>query len=452
MTFREVLEPTVARLKTVAHQSYVDWLAKRDLAVDPSTHQVRIVGELGATEDPGSEEEKYRDYMGAVDDLCGQFEEFYGLDGPDLSELRHAVAGTPQSARERLGEAYEGWIEDVKSLVNADTDNDTGEPIGDWRGSGAEAFYNGFLLRFDEAVVAQDMCATVLHATADSLESSTMELRRVVGAVAEATMSRLEDPPSQLARAIRELTLDFVDVITDVLGRTAQGRVAKRLLEDLGSTLGVTSLFIDSPNKGGKSASDIEGVTPAEIVASCSSKLREIWRRIGDLDYDMYKHLREDRLSDGVFKHPNISLERPAMADDPERFGKLAEDELSSHGVVVRVAKVYRAGYRNLSAAAELYQTAVGSLDDTQAPTWLDEYFPLTRKEFDAAVADITSVLAGVRMIISDTGAALVQVAKNYDLTDDENGKLLRMIDKIDPPQQPRPGKEEDPGPHGAAW
>jgi hypothetical protein len=100
---------------------------------------------------------------------------------------------------------------------------------------------------------------------------------------------------------------------------------------------------------------------------------------------------------------------------------------------VVTAVALSEAGSRNLPSAAYQMETAASHLNDPKPPSFRT-LFNQTASTFRQCREQVRAAVSAIAWDLEDTGPILVDVAKNYAATDEENAEIQRQIERILPP------------------
>jgi hypothetical protein len=437
VSFQDELAPKVAEIEQLCKEMYGTRLRANGLQV----------GEDGAlVDDPDvplpmhyvdqeQEQEYYDDFLSYLATVKERFELYYDLDTMELIDLAAKIGGladtsgygSPYSVYDRIDHADDYWMRPVLGMIDASENNN------EWSGPAARTFYEDFLMPFHDAAEQQQACTRILGMVAMCGLKGVSAAQDDLLAIADAAISALR----------REGDADWGGFLT--VASIIAGAVGLFLTGPAAVTAGVVSLgtgigsaFAGTDDSGDERQVEIRALNAPMALESIWEAVMAFEDELDRKDRQMSEPLEQDLNSTQGFASPGLRLPEPGI-DDPGDFGQhrvgtvvggvpIAEDE-----AVVTAVALYEAGQRNLPSAAYQLEQAVSHLTDAMPPSF-SQLFYRTASTFQQARAQVRGAVSAIRWDLENTGPVLVDVAKNYEATDEQNAEIQRQLELMLPP------------------
>ncbi|MET0520738.1 MAG: hypothetical protein ABW156_02005 [Jiangellaceae bacterium] len=427
MAFADELEVKVSTIERLALEWYELWMRQfgftwdgnGSVMLDPERPQPPAVGvnaPLSVAEQTRPMQENFRLFNNDLQELLLKFRGFYALEPHSVTVLEERIGGAlsdvgdgaNSSVHDRLALAFDPWLLEVMKLVDPD----------DWTGPAAAAFQNNFLGPFNRMGEIQKACVRELGLTAYGWNKATEAAGKNLDEIADACIYRMSHPSGLSNVAVHVLSI--TSLITGGLS----------FVPVVGIPAGAISLstavwtYMDTLNKQFEKKFDfyIEGNTPLEAVVSTTEVLKEVDRQLAELDEDLAKALNEDLAGGDGFDHPNIRLPQP------ESSGDMGQLDMSRERMVTSIVRLHRAGSTNLPIIADQYAAAASIIGGCLPPSGVVKFMGRSAAKFDTGVDMLVPVFRDTSDRATVAGEALVQTAKDYQLTDVERSEAMRQI------------------------
>ncbi|MPZ25248.1 MAG: hypothetical protein GEV12_02035 [Micromonosporaceae bacterium] len=435
MSFQDELEPKVAEIDRLAREMYDLYLGVFGLKGGEDGQLVEDPDEFAAVADFSMEEEqeKYAEFLSFLDDVKARFEKYYDLDPLDLTILTYSLGGhgggavaspVPSTVHGRIQYADDTWMRPVLEMITEE----------DWSGGAALTFRDDFVAPFHRAALQQMACTSILAMGAQAFHDAVTSIQDDLLEIADAGIARLSGDYGGGGSGGFFTVVSFIAGAVGLFLPTGASQVAGVI--SLGS--GVASVFAGIDDSDERREWTISGVNAPMILESIWDNLLELDEIIAGKDEQMADGLEQDLDSPTAFSSADLRLPEPTGLDS-DGFGDLTVDTvvagvpISENKVVVSIVSLYEAGYRNLPYAAYQYEQAVAELVEP-LPGTLSRHFYRSRLAFQLARARLRVAVSGIRWHLTNSGEALVQIATDYELTDERGAEVLRQIGEIHPP------------------
>ncbi|MGA5298753.1 hypothetical protein ACPCHT_02425 [Nucisporomicrobium flavum] len=434
MAFADELEVKVGTIERLALEWYEQWMRQfgftwdghGSVMLDPQRPQPPAQGvnqPLSVEEQTRPMQENFRLFNEQLQELLLKFRGYYALEPHSVNELQERIGGsvsdvgngTNSSVHDRLSLAFDPWLLEVMKLVDSD----------DWSGPAAGAFQSGFLTPFSRMSEIQKACVRELGLTAYGWNKATEAAEKNLREIADACIYRMGHPSG------------LSNVAVHVLSITSLVAGGLSFVPPVALPAGVVSLstavwtYMDALNKQFEKKFDfyIEGNTPLQAVVSTTEVLKEVDRQLAEFDGDLAKALQEDLTGAEGFEHPSIRL---PQAESSGGMGRL---DMSSQRMVTSIVRLHRAGSTNLPIIADQYAAAASIIGGCMPPSGVVTFMVQSAAAFDRGVDRLVDVFHNTCDRATVAGEALVQTAKDYDLTDTDRAEAMRQISEQE--QQP---------------
>jgi hypothetical protein len=431
MALEDELEPKLNEISRLALDWYAQHLSYWGWEFDRYGNVVERPGgpPLGAPPaNPQQMKEEWERFRDNLNQLLTRFRNFYGTQGVYWmyerlgGSIDDVGSGASTTVHGRLTLAYDPWVLDVGKMVETD----------DWKGDAARTFDQQFNVPIRRAVALQMAFVRELAVSARIFHDAMNRMHKIVLEVADSCIEGLRN---------RGWTKDQVVYIVSAasLAFGAYGMFASSAAAGWASvaTGGAGFAMTQAPREKTTPPSDIQvgigGGNPPEVIVSANAALVVVEEELTRLDDELSRNLDDDLKSTKAFEHPGLRLPRPGVASGESRFTEMKRGSapgvpISEDEVVVSIVKLYQAGNVNLAIAADQYAAAAGALDSCTTPAELLRFFPRSVPKFDQARDLLRSILTDTRTTVTDVGTALMQMATNYQLTDDKRAEVTRQI------------------------
>lgn len=380
----------------------------------------------------------HRNYMGSVDDLLNRFREFYVLDQHDFQTNLHLLT-RPSEEKPKLGDSVPlvncpspftvfgkiffadvNYVRPVLELIYTEQ----------WNSPAATAFHNEFLVPFREAADWQGAYVKELGLAAEMFRSTADAARKGIKTIAQGCLSALN---------YQQLFLDGDSGDWhDALGALSLFTAAVALLLPASpAAVVVGGISLASGLAGQPPRDDKPNLLilfddgPQNILIQTERAISELWGMVFDMDDTIAAGLETDLESTDRFVSPNL---RPGTAiltaSMYSRLDIKDADGLPPDQVVVSILQLARAGYANMPGAAREYSSAISDLDAGHVPDVMTKLFPRSIGKFNAAVGLLTWILYDTRDRLTRAGEAMVEAARAYRGTDEENAAIIKGINE----------------------
>lgn len=437
MPLRDELAPKVAEIERLAREMY-----------DTRLHAYGLKAENGVVMndpeapapvhpvDQDQEQQNYDNFVSYLDTVTSRFELYYDLDDMELLDLTAKIGGladypgygNPYTVFDRIDHADDHWMRPVLGMIDAE----------EWSGPAATTFYNDFLLPFHDAAEQQQACTRVLGMVAMCGYKGVLNAQDDLLAIADAAIAAFSgerDTDWAGFLTVASLVAGAVGLFLTGNPAIAAGAIS------LGTS--IASLFAATDDSGEERQVEIKALNAPMGLESLWEALMAFEDELDRKDRQMSEPLERDLDSSQCFASPGLRLPEPGI-DSPSDFGNhqvgtvvdgvpLAEQE----SVVTAVA-LYEAGSRNLPSAAYQLSTAASNMTETVPPSFY-KLFHRTASTFQQCRARVRTAISAISTDLEETGAILIDVAKNYEATDAENAEIQRQIGLVLPPVTSEP-------------
>ncbi|HEY8473947.1 MAG TPA: hypothetical protein VIL37_15110 [Natronosporangium sp.] len=438
MPLREELAPKVAEIERLAREMYDLRLGAYGLKVengvvmnDPDRpapmHYV----------DQAEEQRNYDNFVSYLDTVTSRFELYYDLDDMELLDLTAKIGGladypgygNPYTVFDRIDHADDHWMRPVLGMIDAE----------EWSGNAATTFYNDFLLPFHDAAEQQQACTRVLGMVAMCGYKGVIKAQDDLLAIADAAIAAFSGEGREADWAG---LLTVASLISGAVGLFLTGNPAIAAgVVSLGTSIG--SMFAATDDSGDERRVEIKALNAPMGLESLWDALMAFEDELERKDRQMAEPLENDLNSSQCFASAGLRLPEPGI-DSPDDFGThqvgtvVDGVPVGERESVVTAVALYEAGSRNLPSAAYQLDTAASHLTET-VPWSFRKLFPQTASTFQQCRAKVRSAISAIASDLEDTGAILIDVAKNYEATEEENAEILRQIEMVLPPVTSEP-------------
>jgi uncharacterized protein YukE len=376
-----------------------------------------------------------------LDTLRVRIERFYNLDPLDFTILVGKLGGTVHkvaaeggatSVHDRIGYAYAQWLSPVDGMI--------GEK--QWMGNAATSFQERFLKPFHAASQQQQAYAQILAMTAQVYhDAATVAHRRLLD-IADVSIAQLAGGTAATRQYTDVEGLSWVSMVTGGLALFPPLGMAAGTF--LGWTSFVTAVtgYLKSKENVPEDPETIADGSATRIIQSALSKVLTIEETLAGTGDETANALGQELDSPTGFASSALRLERPDLANGPGDMSKMTidKDDTTNNDVVVAVADVYKAGYVNLPGAAGQYAQARAKLASCVPSGATYTYFGRSAQLFAEARDLLVNILGNVGESLTDCGRALVAVATEYQLTDEESAAYLQRVRDLVQPTAVTPG------------
>lgn len=438
MSFRDELSPKVAEIERLAREMYDLRLGAYGIRVENGT----VVNDPerpapAVVVDYDQEQQYYDDFVSYLETVKGRFEHYYDLDSMELVDLAAKIGGmadypgygNPYSVFDRIDHADDYWMRPVLGMIDAE----------EWSGPAAATFYNDFLMPFHEAAEQQQACARVLGMVAMCGLKGVSKAEDDLLAIADAAIAAFSREGGDTDWAG---LLTVASLISGAVGLFLTGNPAIAAgAVSLGTS--IASLFAATDDSGDERRVEIKALNAPMGLESLWEALIAFEDELDRKDRQMSEPLEQDLDSSQCFASPGLRLPEPGI-DDPGDFGQhevgtvVAGVPVAEQEAVVTAVALYEAGSRNLPSAAYQLETATSHLTDTMPPSF-SKLFWRTASAFQQCRAKLRTAVSSIRWDLENTGPILVDVAKNYEATDEQNAEIQRQIGLVLPPVTEEP-------------
>lgn len=379
--------------------------------------------------------------------LLAAFRVYFDLDTLDFTVMagtlggqRGQVGGEPTNVHARIGYAESYWVTPIDGLINGQ----------DWFGDAASTFERQLLRPFRDAVVLQQGYVTELSLVAQSYREYMFKMRDALLAVADECIDALGGPArittGELTAPIHALSI--TSIVAGVLSFFPPIAVAAGGVSLGAGFVSYVAPLIADPVDG-PPINEVHGDTVWDVLRLTREALASMERFIGDGDDKLSAALDAAMNSTQSLGHPGLVVEPPDAADGPGRASfntlnvqSVAGVPLSQDKVVVSIVDLYRAGKVNLAGAAAQYAEASKELGAITTPPSLARFFPRSVGKFHEARKLLIGILDRTRETLERSGEALMQIATNYQLSDEKAGEVLRQVNGlVTPSPNPEPSR-----------
>jgi hypothetical protein len=429
MAFADELEVKVNTIERLALEWYelymrqfgFTWDGNGSVMLDPERPQPPAMGvnpPLSVDEQTRPMQQNFALFNNELQELLTKFRGFYALEPHSVTALQERIGGTPSdvgdgansTVHDRLTLAFDPWLLEVLDLVDSD----------DWHGPAAGTFKSSFLGPFNRMGEIQKACVRELGLTAYGWNKATEAAGKNLHEIADACIYRM-DHPSGLSN-VGVHVVSITSLITGGLSLVPVPVVSV--------PAGIVSLstavwsYMDTLNKQFEKKFDfyIEGNTPLEAVVSTTEVLKEVDRQLAELDQGLAKALAEDLAGGKGFDHPSIRLPQPGSSGD------MGELDMSRARMVTSIVRLHRAGSTNLPIIADQYAAAASIIGGSLPPSGVVKFMRESAAKFDEGVDILVRVFQETSDRATVAGEALVQTARDYQLTDAERAEAMRQI------------------------
>lgn len=435
MSFQDVLEPKVTEIDRLAREMYDLYL--RDYGLKGEDGQVVELEGPDAYESTASysleeEQERYDEFVSLLDDVKARFERFYDLDPLDLTVLVYSLGGhdggasahpVPSSVHGRIQYADDNWMRPVLEMITEE----------DWSGSAAVTFRDEFIAPFHRAALQQMACTRILAMAAQAFHDGVTKLQDDLVEIADAGIARLSGDYGGGDISGFFTVVSFIAGAVGLFVPTGASQVAGVI--SLGS--GIASVLAGTDDSDEQREWTVSGGNAPMILESIWENLVALDEIIADKDQQMADALNQDLDSATAFASPDLRLPEPTGLDS-DGFGVLTVDTvvdgipISENKVVVSITSLYQAGFHNLAYAAHYYGQAVDELIDP-IPDTISRFFR-ARMAYRTCRARLRGAVSDIRWHLTNAGEDLMQIATDYELTDEQGAEVLRQIGEMHAP------------------
>jgi hypothetical protein len=421
MSFRDELSPKVAEIERLARFRYDEMLSGNGLGVGQDGAVVDDPEAAGTLPvDLEWEQQQYDAFVSYLDTVKSRFEYYYDLDKMELIDLVAQIGGIedypsngdPYSAFDRI-DAQEGRSE--------------------WSGRAATTFYEDFLEPFQAAADKQQACTRVLGMVATCVLKGVSNAQDDLLAIADAAIAAFRGEGDSADWGGFLTVASFVSTALGFLsGPLGVGVWAVSL------ATGVGAYFAAIDDADDQRQVVIEAPNAPIGLESLSDALVAFGDELDRKDQQMSAPLEKDLDDRSAFASPALRLPNLEI-DDHGDFGRhlvgtvVDGVPLAQQESVVTVVALHEAGSRNLPSAAYQMETAASHLNDTM-PASFRTLFYQTASTFQQCREQVRAAVSAIARDLEDTGPILVDVAKNYEVTDEENAEIQRQIERLLPP------------------
>lgn len=438
MPLRDELAPKVAEIERLAREMYDTRLHAYGLKADNGV----VMDDPEAPSPPHyvdqeQEQQYYDNFVSYLETVTSRFELYYDLDDMELLDLTSKIGGladypgygNPYTVYDRIDHADDYWMRPVLGMIDAE----------EWSGPAAETFYNQFLMPFHEAAEQQQACTRVLGMVAMCGYKGVINAQNDLLAIADAAIAAF-------SREGRETDwaglLTVASLVAGAVGLFLTGNPAIAAgAVSLGTS--IASLFAATDDSGEQRRVEIKALNAPMGLESLWDALMAFEDELDRKDRQMSEPLEQDLNSSQCFASPGLQLPEPGI-DAPGDFGHhevgtvVGGVPVAEQEAVVTAVALYEAGSRNLPSAAYQLATATSHLSDTMPPSF-SKLFYRTASTFQGCRAKLRTAIGSIRWDLENTGPILVDVAKNYEATDEQNAEIQRQFELVLPPVTEEP-------------
>jgi hypothetical protein len=419
-------------------------------------------------------QQRWDDFQGRIDDLVWRFRQFYVLDAaPDFATMSERLGGKRmpapaeghelgrrfgnqhlpgqvdghesqrrhevgrQDAFDSLYLAWDGYLRHVDAMIDESEWYDGPE----WSGSAAVVFHDRFLNPFSDKNMRRTLYVQELAVAADCLDFVVTEAGKDLNWIADHCIDALVNGPGGIPAAQKN-AFSWASFVSGVAATIPSPYAA--LAGGVGVITGGFSLLpeereILKPQQG--PAEPVLQIVPTSVWTVLESG----WLAMGKLDQyvDRLDEIIKRGLEtdvDALYRGGGPRLERPDLADGEGDFGQLTSPPglapgvpLHRQAVVISLVRLYAAGRVNLPSAAKLYEDANDAVDECTVPPAFEPFMPRSVAQFKEARNDLSLILRQGVFDLNDVGEALIDIAKETELTDEESAQTLqRLMNMVD--------------------
>jgi hypothetical protein len=430
MSFREELAEKVAEIERLAKEMYGLRLRAQGLMVGEDGTLVDDP-EMPAPIHPVDIDQEglmYRGLLSYLEQIKTRFELYYYLNTDEMVDLAAKIGGlkdsfsdgSPYTAFDRVDHADDEWMRPVLEMIDAE----------EWSGDAAQTFYDDFLMEFHNAAERQMACTRVLGMAAMAAYKGVIAAQDDLLAIADASITAFQpDGETNVS-----MTLNITSILAGVAGLFLTGPAAVGAgVISVGTS--IASLFAGTPDSPEKEW-QVGGLNAPQILESIWESLMTFEEGVDAQDRQMAEALGHDVDSPNCFSSAGLRLPEPSIDGGfgQHRVGTVVPGvPISENEVVVTVIALQEAGSRNLPSAAYQYEQAASQLSDTM-PASFSRLFPRTASTFQQARANVRGAVSDIRWDLKDAGEDLLEVARTYPTTDEQNAEIMRQIEMMMPP------------------
>jgi hypothetical protein len=357
-----------------------------------------------------------------------------GTKYPSSTEL--SITDSPTTVAGRIGYAYSECFSKVDELFEHEH----------WSGPAALEFQSDFVTQFQGVSVNQREMIRALGITVQVLHDLIDQAVDALLLVADQCIGALGGPAAPITSGQRDdqvMMASWGSLITGVLS----------FFPVIGKPAGVVSLFAaaDSmfvlpkqavgPNPVGTS---VGGHFTIEVIQSTSAAVDEVQTFYLNQDADFANALNNELSGKTLVTSTKLAIVPYSVQGNPN-FGTLPRPvqpgvPIERTYVVVEVGQLYQAGKVHLAGAAAQYAQAASDQQGCTVYGSSTVLIPRSAGAFNDASGLLATGLRQTGEGLSTASEALMQIARDYQLTDEENAAMLRNVDGLQAPaaEQPR--------------
>jgi hypothetical protein len=444
VTLEYELGPKLDEIVRLAEKMYSDYLRAKGLMFDGNGAIQFDLGNSVIYEPPPDlayENAHWGTVRGNVLSLRARFMAFYHLDPLDFTIMGGTLGGRMQGG---LGEnpvvssgattnvqgaiafAEDTWVTPIDGMINE----------GQWSGRAASDFHTQFLKPFESAAEQQMAYAMELRIAVQCFHDAIAHAHDDILAIADKCIAVLS---GQHGGGDASGFFTVVSIVTGVISIFPGPHSPVLGTISLGSGIMSGLSGAAAGENTTAPAMAVGGGNVPEIVESTWDAITMLEELIADVDATVSRGLNQDMASAQAFASMGLELGRPDLIGGQGSFGDLTIPRDSSVPaqeslIVESIVDLHRAGSVNLPSAAALYDSAQALLDSCHLPGGVSGFFPRSAMVFGQAVDNLSGILARTSASLQESGHALVEVARTYQLTDEEMEEAMRRIGQISVP------------------
>jgi hypothetical protein len=454
MSLEDELGPKLREIERLALEWYelflrqfgFKWDGRGSVMLDPERPQssgISVGPPLSVEEQIRPMQENWRIFNDDLQVLLQYFRSFYALAPHEVTAAYEKIGGSTgdvgdganTTVHDRLGLAFDPWFIGVRDLIVA----------GDWSGPAAGTFHQVFVVPFTRMTQVQQACVRELATTVQGYRVAIDDAFKTLLEIADACIYRMQNPAGLSTTEVHVLSV--ASIATGLLAFFPPVALAAGAV----SVFTAVWTYFDSLKASAEPNFTVEigGRSPHDTVLSTYKAVTAVEDKLARLDEGLAGALNEDLTSGKAFDHDSVRLPRSGSPGLDGDIGKLTVDSvpgvpLSENKVVTSLVKLHRAGDTNLAIVADQYGAASSILDGCAVSGGMYRFLPRSVQKYNEARSLLGGILAETRDRVAAVGEALVQVANNYQVTDERRAEVLRQISLLPEPyvgdEAPRAG------------
>jgi hypothetical protein len=377
--------------------------------------------------------------------LANRFYGYYPLDGHDLAPISEQFAAPSEDPAKPTGGSV------VSSIGRAIRDVDEIQKLivaSQWRGEGAQKFYDNFVVPFKNTALAHAAGARDLAIGAKAIADGVEFAKACVVYVCQDAISRLgagDAPGRPPGEEPESPSLPEAAGWTAILADAAALFTAADGLGIVLAGIGVTGGLVAELGNGGGNLNLGGAEAPISVAASDSAAgiiqntlvaLTNLDQNIGEFDEATAKAIESDLDTSGPLGNPVAHITKPDLGSSA--YAQLTfrgpADPLPTDGVVTNLVKLYYAGQHTLPDAADNYDYGLKVCRSARIDGV--RQFPRTSAAFNELAARLGRLMAEVREDLAESGVSMVAAASDYKYADEREAAEIWKLEA----QVPAPG------------